>query len=217
MANNVYTCADAIKKLTSVYGKSDIVEIVLSSEAETKDKDYAALAKLLDIAKIVEGYYLIEPDNEGANLGQKVHVTLKYENLDNPEIILTVDIKAGETLDLAAFWNFNDNSAPSVMKGVMWDYNTNVVEDTFSHTYESDYKGTVKVYNYSIRSANNTPAESGNKFRITDIEFKKPQVMENTQFLFSNFCKEIDGVMVGLKTIKGTIYFSETYETNNSA
>jgi hypothetical protein len=41
--------------------------------------------------------------------------------------------------------------------------------------------------------------------------------MENTQFLFSNFCKEIDGVMIGLKTIKGTIYFSETYETNNSA
>lgn len=216
MANNVYTCADAIKKLTTVYGKSDIVEIVLSSEAKTQDRDYAALANLLDTTNIVEGYYLIEPDGGDAKLGQKVHVTFKYENLDNPEIILTVDIKAGETLDLAEIWSFNDNSAPDRPKGVMWDSSTNNVEDSFSHTYDTDYTGTVKIYNYSIRSSaygNYTAPETGNKFRITDIEFKKPQVVENAVCLFNNFCKEYDnGECIGLRTIKGTIYFSETYE-----
>lgn len=45
--------------------------------------------------------------------------------------------------------------------------------------------------------------------------------MENTQFLFKNFSKTVDTPngeqTVGLRTVKGKIYFSETYEVNNPA
>lgn len=226
MLGEVYTCEKAFNRLNNVCSESNVVEICLVKNYR-EDPKYKQLADLLGVNgdnEIREGYYLIQ-STEKNPIGQKLHVTISQSEMYVPEnytpdIILTVDIKAGETLDLSAFWVFNKNSSPRKAHGVQF-VQGGLIENKFSHTYEQDYNGNVKIYNYSLIKAISSSAEAGNKFRITDIEFKKPQIMENTQFLFKNFSKTVDTPngeqTVGLRTVKGEIYFSETYVANNPA
>ena len=221
MANKIYSCNEAISYLRTVYGKSDIVYITLSKNAST-EAGYQELASLLDTTSITEGYYLIEPDTD-APLGQKVHVefvtpivlnegddgdgdgsSIDLSNLE-PDIILTVQMQAGETLSISDFWTMNDNSNGGKVRGVVFEEN-GTLEDSLSHTYQNSYEGKVFIYNYSIcKAPGGTAQEVGCKYRITDIEFVKPQVVEDGRFLF--------GSMTGLKTVKGTMILSETYST----
>lgn len=225
MAIKVYSCAEAINKLKTQYGKSEIVYITLSSNAAYEDA-YGELCSLLDTTELKEGYYLIEPDSD-APLGQKVHIDFtvsasvtetpgESNESSMPDIVLTVNVKEGETIDLSAFWTMNDNSKNGANRGVVWE--NGLLEDSLSHTYVNAYKGEVYIYNYSLRSAviingstSGTGGDVGCKYRITDIEFVKPQVIEEGRFLFGGFYDGETGT--GLKTVKGTLCFAETYST----
>lgn len=208
MANKIYSCVEAFNRLKSVCGKSDIIYITLSENA-SEEEGYQSLASLLDTTNIAEGYYLIEP-GEDAPLGQKVHIEFAKHiaaagDDTEADIILTVQMQAGDTLSISDFWTMNDNSNGGTGRGVVFEENGSL-EDSLSHTYQNDYEGKVFIYNYSIRKApGGTGSEVGCKYRITDIEFVKPQVVEDGRFLF--------GSMTGLKTVKGTMILSETYST----
>lgn len=227
MTNKVYSCAEAINHLTRVSGNSDIVYITLSTKCKGQ-QGYSELVSLLDADGLsdglVQGYYLIEPDTD-TTLGQKVFVSFEqpievrdqqsgettFISNVTPDIILTVEAKAGDTFDISAFWELNDNSDGGKFKGVVWQ-DDNTLTDTMSHTYDDDYTGKIRIYNYSIRKATGvTPSTAGCKNRITDIEFVKPQVIEDGRFLFGDMYD--DSLNVGLRTIKGSMYFSETYES----
>jgi hypothetical protein len=97
----------------------------------------------------------------------------------------------------------NDNSDGGFARGVIWE-NNGVLEDSLTHTFVEDYVGKIHIYNYSIRKGLNVAADAGGRQRITNIEFVKPQVVEDARFLFAN--------MIVLQTVTGTVCFSETYE-----
>ena len=220
MANKVYSCNEAINYLKSVYGSSDIVYLTLSTKCQ-EQAGYQELVTLLDAGNLTnglrEGYYLIEPDTDTPQ-GQKVHLsfvtpividngeeggeTVEVTNLV-PDIIVTVDIKANETITFSDFWEMNDNSDGGFARGVIWE-NNGVLEDSLTHTFEEDYVGKIHIYNYSIRKGLPVAADAGGRQRITNIEFVKPQVVEDGRFLFAN--------MIALQTVTGTVCFSETYE-----
>lgn len=220
MTNKVYSCNEAINYLKSVYGSSDIVYLTLSTKCQEQE-GYQDLMSLLDAKNLTEGYYLIEPDTD-APLGQKVHLsfatpiiinnggeggeggeTVEITNLV-PDIIVTVDVKANETITFSEFWEMNDNSDGGFVRGVIWE-NNGILEDSLTHTFAEDYVGEIRIYNYSIRKGQNVAAEAGGRQKITNIEFVKPQVVEDARFLFAH--------MTALQTVTGTVCLSETYET----